>query len=255
MRLATRVAASHLCAMAAHWMVKLALLALTLETPALAAAPPTTERSATLSQLFSASDVRSLGRTLPADRVLHFRVREPAGGPRGVLIYVSPTDSGELPADWVEVMERERLLYIAAEGFGNSRPTAERVLAALAADRLARQMGVKDAPRVIAGMSGGGRVASQVITHFPQVFTGAICIVGADYFMPQDEAQRAAVASRRVVMLTGSRDFNQREIQLVSRRYQQAGVSKLLLMDLPNFAHQLPDAAQLAQALAFLDAN
>jgi hypothetical protein len=87
------------------------------------------------------------------------------------------------------------------------------------------------------------------------VFSGAICIVGADYFMPQDEAQRAVVASRRLVLLTGSRDFNQREMQLVSRRYQQSGVNKLLLMDLPNFAHQLPDAGQLTQALAFLDAN
>jgi hypothetical protein len=254
MRLATRVAASDLCAMAPHGMAKLALLAITI-TPAFAGSPLTTERGATLAQLFSASDASSLGRTLPADRVMHFRVREPAGGPRGVFVYVSPTDSGELPADWVEVIDRERWLYIAADGFGNSRPTAERVLAALAADRLARQLGGKDARRVIAGMSGGGRVASQVITHFPQVFSGTICIAGADYFMPQDEIQRAAVASRRMVMLTGSRDFNQREIQLVSRRYQQAGVTRLLLMDLPGFAHQLPDGAQLARALSFLDAN
>jgi poly(3-hydroxybutyrate) depolymerase len=240
-------------------MVRLALLALApvLATGAPASSVPsaTTERSATLAQLFSVRDAHSLQRTLPADRVMRFRVREPEGGVRGVLVYISPTDSGELPADWVGVMDREHLLYVAADGFGNSRPTAERVLAALAADRLARQMGAKDTRRFIAGMSGGGRVASQVITHFPEVFAGAICIVGADYFMPQDESQRAAVASRRLVLLTGSRDFNQREIQLVARRYQQAGISRLLLMDLPQFAHQLPDATQLAQALAFLDAN
>jgi poly(3-hydroxybutyrate) depolymerase len=241
--------------MAEHWLAKMALLALAIGPPALADAPLTTERGTTLAQLFSTADARSLGRTLPTDRALQFRVREPAGEPRGVLVYVSPTDSGELPPDWAKVIDRERLLYIAADGYGNSRPTAERVLVALAADRLARQMGVKNTRRIIAGMSGGGRVASQVITHFPQVFSGAICIVGADYFMPRDETQRAAVASRRLVMLTGSRDFNQREIQLVSRRYQQAGVTALLLMDLPEFAHQLPDATQLTQALAFLDAN
>jgi pimeloyl-ACP methyl ester carboxylesterase len=236
-------------------VVTWALVALALGAPTPAAASPTVERSTTLAEMFPASDARSLGRTLPPDRLMHYRVHEPAGGASGVLVYVSPTDSGELPASWVEVIDRKRLLYIAAEGFGNSRPTAERVLAALAADRLARQIGVGEARRYIAGMSGGGRVASQVITHFPEVFSGAICIAGADYFMPQDESQRAAVASRRLVMLTGSRDFNQREIQLVSRRYQQAGVSKVLLMDLPRFAHQLPDAAQLTQALDFLDAN
>jgi hypothetical protein len=63
------------------------------------------------------------------------------------------------------------------------------------------------------------------------------------------------VTTRRLVMLTGSRDFNQREMQLMSRRYRQAGVARLLLMDLPDFAHQLPDAAQLGQALDFLVAN
>jgi len=235
--------------------VKVALLAFAFATPALASEPLTTERSATLAQLFSASDARALDRTLPADRVIHYRVREPAGGARGVFVYVSPTDSGQMPADWAAVLDREQLLYVAADGFGNSRPTAERILAALAADRLARQLGVVDARRYIAGMSGGGRVASQVITHFPQVFTGALCIAGADYFLPQDEAQRAAVGARRLVLMTGNRDFNQREIQLVSRRYRQSGVSKLLLMDLPDFAHQLPDAAQLTEALAFLDAN
>ena len=236
-------------------MVKVALLAFAFATPALASEPLTTERSATLAQLFSASDARALDRTLPADRVIHYRVREPAGGTRGVFVYVSPTDSGQMPADWAVVLDRQQLLYLAADGFGNSRPTAERILAALAADRLARQLGVVDARRYIAGMSGGGRVASQVITHFPQVFTGALCIAGADYFLPQDEAQRAAVGARRLVLMTGNRDFNQREIQLVSRRYRQSGVSKLLLMDLPDFAHQLPDAAQLTEALAFLDAN
>jgi poly(3-hydroxybutyrate) depolymerase len=236
-------------------VVRLAIVALAFGVPAFASQPLTTARTATLAQLFSASDARSLDRTLPADRVLHYRVREPSGGARGVLVYVSPTDSGELPADWAAVIDSQRLLYVAADGFGNSRPTAERVLAALAADQLARQMGVKDPRRFIAGMSGGGRVASQVLTHFPRVFSGALCIVGADYFMPQDEAQRAEIASRRLVMLTGDRDFNQREIQLVSRRYQQAGVSRILLMDLPEFAHQLPDAALLARALSFLDAN
>ena len=235
--------------------MKVALLALAVCTPSFAAPPRTTGRDATLAQLFSAADAHALDRTLPADRVIHYRVREPAGAARGVFVYVSPTDSGELPADWVDVIDREQLLYVAADGYGNSRLTAERMLAALGADRLARQMGVKDPRRYIAGMSGGGRIASQVITHFPQVFSGAICIAGADYFLPQDEAQRAAVGARRLVMITGSRDFNQREIQLVSRRYQQSGVSKLLLMDLPGFAHQLPDAAQLSQALAFLDAD
>jgi pimeloyl-ACP methyl ester carboxylesterase len=238
-------------------VVKLALLAFASGAPTFGATSHTTARSITLAQLYPASEARALSRTLPADRPLQYRVREPAAGAQGVLVYVSPTDSGEPPADWIGVLERKRLLYIGADGFGNSRPTAERMLVALAAQKLARQMGVKDDRRqYIAGMSGGGRIASQVLTHFPQVYSGAFCIVGADYFMPQDEELRNLVASRRLVLLTGSRDFNQREIRLVSRRYQQGGfASRLQLIDLPGFAHQLPDAGLLTQALDFLDAN
>lgn len=204
--------------------------------------------------MFSAAEAASLEKTLPADRALQFRLREPVAGPRGVLVYVSPTDSGELAPAWVPVLDREHLLYIAADGFGNSRPVAERVLVALGALRLARTLGSLDEKRrYIAGMSGGGRVASQVITHFPRYFSGAFCIVGADYFMPQDEDSRAQVGSRRMVFLTGNRDFNQRELQLVARRYRQAGVSNVLLIDKPGFGHELPPAGDLASAIDFLD--
>lgn len=237
--------------------MRLAVLAFAFTTPAFPANPQTVTRSVTLSQLFAPSDAQALSRTLPPDRVLQYRVREPGETPQGALVYLSPTDSGEPPADWAGVLDHKRLLYIAPDGFGNSRPTAERVLVALGAQKLARQLGVKDDRRLyIAGMSGGGRVASQVLTHFPQFYAGAFCIVGADYFMPQDEALRNLVASRRLVLLTGGRDFNQREIRLVSRRFEQGGfASRLKLIDLPHFAHQLPDAGLLTQALDFLDAT
>jgi pimeloyl-ACP methyl ester carboxylesterase len=224
--------------------------------PACGAPALTIERSATLAQLYSAAETAALAETLPADRVLRYRVRDPEAGARGVLVYVSPTDSGELAADWAAVLDRKKLLYIAADGFGNSRPTAERVLVAMAALRMARQLGAVDGQRLyVAGMSGGGRVASQIITHFPQSFSGAFCIVGADYFMPRDESLRSLVAARRLVFLTGSRDFNQRELRLVFKRYRQAGVANVLLIDQPDFGHAIASAQQLGNALDFLDAR
>jgi len=226
-----------------------------LVTPA-CGAPLTEERSATLAQLYPAGEIAALNKTLSVDRVIRYRVRKSGVGSRGVLVYVSPTDSGELAADWAAVLDQKNLLYIAADGFGNSRPTAERVLVAMAALRMARHLGAVDGQRLyIAGMSGGGRVASQIITHFPQSFSGAFCIVGADYFMPQDESLRSLLAARRLVLLTGSRDFNQRELRLVSKRYRQAGVANVLLMDQPDFGHEIASAGQLGNALDFLDAR
>jgi hypothetical protein len=41
----------------------------------------------------------------------------------------------------------------------------------------------------------------------------------------------------------------------VFSKYQAAGVTQSLLMDLPGLAHEYPNADQLAQAIEFLDAR
>jgi pimeloyl-ACP methyl ester carboxylesterase len=257
MRLATRVAASDLCAMAGREITRAGLAAALAAgmscAPVLADPSLTVERTTTLAQLYSPAEAASLSSTLPADRTLHFRVRTPRDPVPGVLVYVSPTDSGELSRSLSSVLDDRHLLYVAADGFGNNHPTAERMLVAVSALKLARQLGVLDGRRLyIGGMSGGGRIASQVVTHFPQLFSGALCIVGADYFMPRDEALRSQIAARRLAFITGDHDFNQRELRLVTRRYRQAGVSNVLLIDLPQLGHELPPAEVFAQALDYL---
>lgn len=219
------------------------------------AAPPTIERITTLAEMFSGSETAALSRTLPADRIIHYRVRLPAGDTSaGVLVFVSPTDSGELPEQWRCVLDGKRLTWIAADGYGNSRLTAERMLVAVMGLKLARQLRATDEKRqYVAGMSGGGRIASQSVTHFPQLFTGAIFMVGADYFMPEDASQRTLLASRRLVFVTGSRDFNHREMRRVHDRYADAGVTDIRWLDEPGFGHEIATARQLATALDFLD--
>src|SRR3954471_10348702 len=115
---------------------------------------PTEARSATLATLFPAEQLAALARTLPAHQEIHFRMRMPADAHAcGVLVFVSPTDSGELPEAWIAVLERERLLWIAADGFGNPHPTAARTLVAVMALKLALQSCAADARRrYVAGM-------------------------------------------------------------------------------------------------------
>jgi predicted esterase len=220
-----------------------------------AADSPTVARSATLAQLFPADEVPALSKTLSATREVRFRTRmADSDPPRGLLVYVSPDDSGELPDDWVTVLDQRRIAWIAADGFGNARPTAERMLAAMMAVRLARQSMPLDPKRIyVAGKSGGGRVASHCISEFPQLFAGAMFIVGADYSMPADPQLRQLLAQRPLVFLTGNLDFNQLEMERVRDRYQRAGLTRLLFMDEPGFGHQQAPATQLERALEFLD--
>jgi poly(3-hydroxybutyrate) depolymerase len=154
------------------------------------------------------------------------------------------------------LLQQRNLSWIAAEDFGNEKPTAQRVIAAVMALRLIRQMSSLDASRTyIGGMSGGGRVASQVATRFPQMFAGALYVVGADFWLPKDARLRQRAAANRYVFVTGERDFNRSDMKRIFSRYQAHGLRTSLLMDLPDFAHEYPDATQLAQAVDFLDAR
>jgi pimeloyl-ACP methyl ester carboxylesterase len=186
-----------------------------------------------------------------------FRVRlPPDAAVPGVFVFIPAQGSGELPEPWAPVLDEKELVWIAADGYGNSRPTAERMLVAVMALKLAQRLQKTDLRRhYVSGISGGGRVASQCITHFPQRFTGAFFMVGADFHMPRETETARLVGTRRMVLLTGSRDFNRRELQGVYRRYRGAGVSSMLLIDEDGFGHEPATAQHLATAIDFLDAR
>lgn len=104
-------------------------------------------------------------------------------------------------------------------------------------------------------MSGSARIASQIITRFPQRFSGALYIVGANFWTSAEEPLKPRIAANRYVFVTGSRDFNQRDMRRAYSKYQRAGVTQALLMDLPGLGHEYPNAEQLGQAIDFLDAR
>jgi hypothetical protein len=225
-----------------------------LSASACAQQSPTLERTASLGALLSSDEARALAKTLPADQEIHFRVRRPvAAGTPGVLVFISPSDSGELPAEWVDVLDQADLEWIAADGFGNSRPTAQRMLVAVLALEVARQAPLDARRQYVSGLSGGGRVASECITHFPRLFTGALFMVGADFYLPTAAAARGLLATRPLVFLTGNRDFNRREMRQVYGRYGDAGLERLLMLDVAGFGHERARPEQLRAALRFLD--
>ncbi|HEY5810152.1 MAG TPA: prolyl oligopeptidase family serine peptidase [Povalibacter sp.] len=220
------------------------------------AAGSTVERAASLTSLFPAEQVQALSSVLPADQEVRWKLHLPvdAETPSGLLVFVSPSESGEPPPGWVDVLDEQKLMWIAAEGFGNQHRSNQRVLAALMALTFAtRHYSIDPSRTYIAGMSGGGRIASMTITKFPRLFRGAIYIVGVDFWTSAEAASLDSIAANRYVFITGDRDFNRRETQRVFEKYRAAGVERALLMDLPRFGHELPDAERLTQAVQFLD--
>ncbi len=217
------------------------------------------KETGTLVSIFPAEQAQALAATLPVDQRVSWKVYVPQKFPgksrsNGVLVYVSPDANGAPDPEWLQVFEDKQLIWVAAEGFGNSEPSAQRVLAAVMGLARIQQKFQTDAGRIyIAGLSGGGRIASQAATKFPRMFSGALYVAGADFWTQAEKPLVDFIAQNRYVFLTGSRDFNRREIRQVYKKYKKAGVNEILLMDLEDYGHHNPDAQQLAAALEFLD--
>lgn len=243
--------------MAARRTTRIAFAALTLLAGiARAGDDETIEQRVTPAELFPAAQAKALAYTLDPDHQITYRVRLPPGAaPHGVLVFVSPRDDADLREGWAEVLDKRNLVWIAAQGYGNDKPRAQRVLVALMAlKQLQRALPLDRARLYVGGMSGGGRIASQALARFPGFFSGALCIVGADYVTPESQLV-PELATKRVVFVTGDGDFNRREIRAVYSRFLDAGVTHAHLMDLQDFDHQYPDADQLDAALELLDSR
>jgi poly(3-hydroxybutyrate) depolymerase len=242
--------------MAVRRIARLALLSALLLAAAFvrAADSPTVEQAVTIAELFPPDEAAKLARTMRVDRRVNFRVRMPPGpAPHGVLVFVHPHPGGEPPEGWAEILDRRNLIWISPEGFGNDRAGAQRALVTLLAlKHLARSAQLDFDRRYVGGMSGGGKIASQVLARFPAFFSGALCIVGADYVKP-DASLKSEMAGKRVVFMTGDRDFNHYDVNEVYKRFLANGVTRSHLVDTRGFGHAYPDARQLDAALALLD--
>jgi predicted esterase len=217
------------------------------------AEPRTVERETSLAQLYDVDAARQLSKTLPADRAVKFRLRlPPASGPIGVVVFVKPYPPGEILPAWVEPFDRRNLAWICAGEFGDRDPVEQRMLVAMMAVKLVEQLAEIDPHRVfIAGIWGGGHVASDTIMKFPERFAGALYISGGSGQMPEESLLPLA-RTRRFVFITGTRDNSRYDVRELSARYQRAGMTNTLLFDLPNFSHEYPGAKVLERALDYL---
>ena len=126
-----------------------------------------------------------------------------------------------------------------------------------------------DAHRVyIAGMSGGGKVASILELCFPEAFAGAVPIVGLGtystldeswgrlrtaYFTRPRESVLAQARQRRLALMGGPPDFNYKEMVERAALLEADGFNNLKFFDYPDMAHRMPTPARFAEALRWID--
>ena len=214
--------------------------------------------SATLLELVGVESASRYEGVVEPDEAIEWQIYVPESydpaEPAGLMVYISPMDTGRIPGAWKDVMAASNLIWIGANRSGNQVRVARRVSYAMVAPAvLARHYQVDSSRVYVSGFSGGGRVASMVAPEYPQVFKGAIFICGVNSWGNREPALLETVQANRYVFLTGRKDFNRRETRTAYRSYQRAGVEGVLLMDISGMDHRNPPAAKLTEAIAFLD--
>lgn len=176
--------------------------------------------------------------------------------PAGLVVYISPSNSGEMPSAWQSVMDDKNLIWIAADRSGNRIDPRIRVAYSLLAPMFIGKKYNLDPNRMyVAGLSGGGRVASIVAPEYGIVFDGAIYICGVNKLPELTQQKMEFVQSGRYVFLTGSQDFNRRETKQIYNRYRRSGIENSLYLEIRNMGHENPDAEGFSQAIAYLDGD
>ena len=200
-----------------------------------------------------------------------------AANPAGVLVWVSPTPAWRIPPEFHPALDELNLIACGFDNAGNFRKTrdgsthgiVDRLQLMFDALQTTRSRFSVDDQRVyITGFSGGGRVSSILTCTFPEVFRGAVPIVGLDSYRPAQVAKGryvparfpkprgdrwALLEQRRIWALTGSEDFNLIEMRARAEAMRQDGLEVRLHVT-PGHEHaDMPDERTIREAVEWID--
>jgi hypothetical protein len=212
----------------------------------------------------------------PAQRQLkdeRFFARLPEGHePRhraGLIVWMDPTPGGKPPDALATAADALGAIVVGAANAGNERPVVERLQLALDASATAQRRWLIDPKRVyLVGVSGGGKMSTMLLAAFPEVFTGAVPIVGLSWYerLPTGQGNKVwppefikptgdrwtLFASRRLAAVTGANDFNYEPIRAGVDLFERDQMAAKFV-DVPNLGHEMPGPGVLSDVLAWVD--
>lgn len=192
--------------------------------------------------------------------------------PWGLLVWISPGPQGNCGVDWPAVLKKHRLIHVGPHNSGNDRFVWYRMALALDAVQWATDHYDIDPERIfVFGHSGGGRVASTLGFHWPDVFRGGLYCCGANYFRtlkhqdgqtgwrakfrrPSGKLFAKTKRESRHVFVNGDTDINlaqSRAIQKDLEKRQRFVHTHMVVME--GLGHVTPTPRWLDHCLALLD--
>ena len=192
--------------------------------------------------------------------------------PHGLFVWVSAGDKGDMPANYADVLARNKLIWIGANGSGNARDPIARFGLSLDAVHNMKALYKLDANRIyISGVSGGGRITSRMCVVYPDVFAGGFPIVGCDhykslpvpgekdkawaarYMQPTGALWKQVLVTNRFVFLTGETDENRAQTKATYEAWKRDGIRHAHYLEVPAMGHTLPSPQWFEKGIVLLD--
>ena len=195
----------------------------------------------------------------------------------GLVVFASPSPSGGLdPLDrnfgWQAVLDKHELIWVGANNAGNDRSVFPRLgLPIDAAANMQARYRIDPQRVYVAGISGGGRIASMLAVTCPDVFRGGgFYMIGCNFYRVEKSKEKEGIyaasfyppppkvlaeAKRsKHVFLTGDTDPNRDQTQVYYEAFQHDGFAHCTYLQVPNVGHQPPPREWFEKAIEALDA-
>ncbi|MBK8284554.1 MAG: hypothetical protein IPK97_06510 [Ahniella sp.] len=192
---------------------------------------------------------------------VYIPAKQPKDG-YGVLVFVPPSPSWPVPADYRRVLDARGLIWVAARESGNNQSAYDRrmPLALHALEWVKQRYPVDPSRLYISGFSGGGRVAQRLALAYADVFSGALLIAGNDPFdengtvVPPRDIFRKFQSTMRIVHATGIHDLpNRRHEERTRASMASFCVAHLFRHIQQRTEHWIPNRRGFARALEDLE--
>lgn len=188
--------------------------------------------------------------------------------PAGLLVWVSPTNSGHAPPPFFAAADELNLVIVGPAGAGNECPVADRYQLVFDSVATACERYHIDPRRIyITGVSGGGKISSVLWACFPEIFSGSIPIVGlACYenipigngkvwpglFSKPETRLFDILKPHRAAAMTGPKDFNYEPILAAAKVLNRDGLD-VKVFEYPDMGHTLPKPERFTEAMRWID--
>lgn len=208
----------------------------------------------------------------------------------GLLVFIHPNNTIDTKRFYgqaiKELLAKRKMIWVSYDKAGNDvLPNVRLGLALDAAHNVAKRYRIDEDRVYVSGLSGGGRMTCMAGIYYPQVFKGALPIVGTLYFrdvkLPEDPALRALIKpdppegvtswprtlfkptnkqlarmkrEQRWVLLAGETDYNMPQMRAhFEQGFERDGFELAHYLEVKGMGHNYPDAKWYERALALLD--